>query len=330
MHVTDQYRRVGVAAGLQLNICYFFMVHDKPAQFLRLLSAIHNDRDRFIVHVSQAASPQDRRAFAEITARFSRLDVLASRMTAWGHWSLVETHAAAIAHALAHADWDYMINLSGACYPLKSSDQIRSRLHDAAAAFRSREGGDAPPAGGGRGNDGRHWPNYVTVQHIDDCPAHVRERYSRFWFLLGGKLRMIPGLRRTPPEALDHGWKGSNWSVLHRGFCEWLDRDPLVGKANAFLRHCKLPEEAWLPWLMMSSPYRHTRSPNRHHINWTRGNAHPHILRSENFEELTASDAFFARKFDPEIDARILDMLDELVARRQSPETDARGKSGRP
>ncbi len=284
------------------------MVHDKPNQFRRLVSAIYNDKDHFIVHVSAAATDDDKQSFTRIARDYPRLEFLPSRMTHWGHWSLVETHAAAITRALQIPDWDYMINLSGACYPLKPVDEIRQRLLEAAEECGACDADGAPT-----GNS--LWPNYVTIQHLDQCPGHVRERFNHYWYLFKGKLRKIPLIRRKPPASIDAQWKGSNWSVLHRDFCTWLDRDPLVATANAFLRRCKLPEEFWLPWLIMSSPFRDTRSANRHLIHWTPGMAHPHVLVSKDFDELIGSDAFFARKFDPNVDSTILDMLDEVSKR---------------
>jgi hypothetical protein len=277
------------------------MVHDKPAQFARILAALHSRSDHFLVHASLSASDADRARIREIVSRHDNVELLPSLKTTWGDWSLVEAHKRGIRAALRRQGWDYMINLSGSCYPIKPREAIRGFLAEG-----------RPDAGPGAAR----WPNYVTLQPLAQCPEHVAMRFRRHWFPAWGRMRMLPVLPRTPPKGVDFHWKGPNWAALHRDFCVWLDSDPLVGRIDRFLKHAKIPDEFWLPWTLMSSPFRETRRPHCHFIRWTNGDPHPHALRSPDFAALAGSRKLFARKVDMDADPELLDMIDRHIASR--------------
>jgi hypothetical protein len=40
---------------------------------------------------------------------------------------------------------------------------------------------------------------------------------------------------------------------------------------------------------------------------------HPNILTTDNFDDIASSECLFGRKFDMQIDAKILDMIDEFL-----------------
>jgi hypothetical protein len=53
-------------------------------------------------------------------------------------------------------------------------------------------------------------------------------------------------------------------------------------------------------------------------LTWT-GGAHPKTYTTADLDELLASDAFLARKFDEAVDAKVLEALDDHLQRSATP-----------
>jgi hypothetical protein len=294
-----------------MKLCYFIMCHHKPEQFARLLAALHDPRDILLVHVSASASEPDRMRFQAIAAEYPNARILPPRRVVWAHWSLSDTYHAGLSSALEHPEWDYLIHLSGQCFPIKSKEHIR---HFLSHPTRAERGPDVAPAGSlqtGR----RLWPNYVSLASLDACPPEVRWRFRAFWVLVAGRMVPLPAWRR-PPKGVDYRWKGDYWSTLHRDFCEWLLQDPLPSEILRFLRRSKNPDEFWLHWSIESGPFRGTRRPCLHFIRWAKNRSHPDILTTKDFSDLCASQALFARKFDVAVDEEIVSQLERKLRER--------------
>jgi hypothetical protein len=53
-----------------------------------------------------------------------------------------------------------------------------------------------------------------------------------------------------------------------------------------------------------------------HHVRWSNAlSGHPDIFHAKDVDELAMSSKYFARKFDIDDDAVVLDRLDDLIAR---------------
>lgn len=71
-----------------------------------------------------------------------------------------------------------------------------------------------------------------------------------------------------------------------------------------------------LQTLAMNGPFSNTVTfDNRREMSWT-GGSHPETLTMRHLEQLAGSDAHFARKFDDEVDAEILQTLARGIGAR--------------
>jgi hypothetical protein len=82
-------------------------------------------------------------------------------------------------------------------------------------------------------------------------------------------------------------------------------------EAVSFFKHVKMPDEIFVPTVLLNSPLRDTVvGQELHYIDWSHGGAHPKTLGSEDYDRIVESGKLFARKFDVRSDAKVLDMLD--------------------
>jgi hypothetical protein len=276
-----------------VKLAYLLLAHHKPRQFARLLDAIHDPDDLFLVHVDRKAPAPVHAAIAALAAARPNLRLLPSRSLNWGGWSLAAIHLEALRLLLAlDGAWRYFINLSGQDFPLKPPRAFREEL----AARPDR--------------------NYVDVARIDAFPPpdriHLerRLRYRRYEWGARVVGTPLPAWRR---RGVRTEWKGSGWYTLTRAFCAWIDADPRAQACIRALRHSYVPDEFLMQTLAMNGPFADTLAGhNRREIVWN-GGAHPVTLTMDDRDRLLASRADFARKFDEDVDATILDLLADRI-----------------
>ena len=273
---------------MTVRICWFIMVHQKPAQFEWLMSAIRNPEDLFLIHVdlkSRLGLKRDRRGVMRevrrVCAGQPNVRLMRSRFTNWGGWSLSRMLLDAIGSALRTDDrWTHFINMSGQCYPLKPLARIRQEIEDSAAAVR------------------------VEMRPFASLPADDWHLRWHPMFETPLKALTLPG-RRTPPSGFRLEHKGSQWVILPRDFCEWLTRDPMTRRIRSYLRRLLLSDELIMQTLADNSPFRDRLAPYRRHIVWPG----PRVLDTTDLPAIVAGDAWIGRKFDLEHDAGVIETL---------------------
>lgn len=265
------------------------MVHHKPAQFDWLMRAIYQPDDLYLVHVdlkSRLGLKRDRRGVMAGVRRTvngrPNIRLMRSRFTNWGGWSLSEVLLDAIRDALKiDPDWQYFVNLSGQCYPLQPIAAIKRDIAT-------------------RGDQ-----LHVEMLPIIELPADDWHHNAHPMIETPFRALIRPG-RMPPPGdfALDH--KGSQWVVLPRAFCEWLVAAPLTAQVRTYLSRRLLSDELVMQALAANGPFRDRIA--RHYgreIIWPG----PKVMTAEDLPLLQASPAWFARKFDAETDADVLQVL---------------------
>jgi len=141
--------------------------------------------------------------------------------------------------------------------------------------------------------------------------ANGRQRFVRF---ASGRLGCTIGVRI--PSPIPRGWRvrqGSNWWTLSRkAILQYLtykrERPALY---RWFMKRTIVPDEGIFQTLLLNTPGLTLEGPDIRHIRWDdRNSGSPAIFTHADFDELRSSQRFFARKFDIEVDATILDLLD--------------------
>ena len=121
---------------------------------------------------------------------------------------------------------------------------------------------------------------------------------------------------RTPFTATMPCRRGADWWMLSRRACEALDRAaderPEVLR---YLRSSIAPSEAYVATVIGAEPGLRRVADHRRYVRWRALQPSPDVLRLADLDDMLASGMMFARKFDSEVDAGVLDALDERVGR---------------
>ncbi len=255
-----------------------------------MVDRIYHPDDAYYVDVfNNNLVPQWREALNLPTSNFTTVFKYAD---GWGSFKLVQATLDAMRH-FRETDYDYFINLSGQCYPLRPVEEIKQRL----VAARGKALMEHEPFPRPRWSDERG--GFRRVDH--------------FWFKPFRTLNMwsLPRLGRVPLGMQPYG--GSQWFCLPKKHVERildiLDEHPEVVR---FYQHSFIPDEMFFQTILMNSELRdEVINDNKRFTDWSKKCVPtPAILLSEDLTRLERSGMFFARKFDPDIDPRILDLLD--------------------
>ncbi|MFL5966870.1 MAG: beta-1,6-N-acetylglucosaminyltransferase [Gaiellaceae bacterium] len=284
-----------------MKVAYILLAHSRPHQLLRVVRALDHPDSRFLVHVDGKAPPS---VFRTIRSGLDgRRDVifLRRRTAHWGGFGIVDAVLEGV-HALATSDdaYDYAVFLTGQDYPIKPLEDFHQFLAgQAGRSFLDVARVPSPRlANGGTDRfDRRHW--YVT---LGNRRLHVPNRY----FPWTTRVRVPDGIE------------------LYIGSAYWALTPAAVASVDqtvreqpglvSYLRRTAHPSESFFQVALMNSPLRDTIvSDDLHYIDWSENLPSPKTLTVDDLPALEASPAFFARKFDENVDTRVLDELDLRV-----------------
>jgi hypothetical protein len=277
-----------------VKLAYVITAHKSPGQLLRLLDRIQHAGNTYVLHVDAKAEAGLHAAARDYAAKHANVRVIPGERIIWGSWRLAHAQIRAVAEALrASADWDYCINLTAQDYPLKTQAQIAAAL-------------DAGPRGA----------NYLEVLEFDKAGAGPRKRLEYYWFPWRGKMTKFTLFGRPAPKFKVY-W-GSNYFALTRDACEHLAQsDVSLQMQRAFRFSLCADELIFQNALMHGPPALRDSVVNKtfRKLTWA-GGSHPKTYTLTDHDELLASDAWFARKFDESVDSKILDALDGHLRRQ--------------
>ncbi len=228
-------------------LAYFIMAHRQPDQLRCLVDALATGapRDLLLLHVdlkSMLGLKPERTGVWSMARRLAaahpNVRLMRPRCTNWGGWSLSRIQLDAIGMALdLSPDWSHFINLSGQCFPIKPLDTIRAALAGA---------GDQA---------------FVELRHFSSLPADD-------WHLLWQPMIELPHKAvirrgpRPPPTDFELEYKGSQWSILPRAFCEWQRAAPIAGRIRRYLSGLLLSDELIAQTLVRNGPWRDRVAPH--------------------------------------------------------------------
>lgn len=296
---------------LPVTVAYLILAHANPRQLARLVNALPRTSP-VLIHFDQRANDAVYQDVVRLVGSRPLLQFVKRERCWWASFGIVQA-TINLVQTLATIDtpYDYATLLSGADYPIKSNLEIardldRNRGKEFIESFlltapnRWTEDGGYSTA-----------PRRVLGRHL-----HYRSRMIR-----------LPGLRQMPGGLLPYG--GSQWWTLSRKairhIADFIDRSPRV---VAFFKGCFAPDESFIQTVVSNSFLAGAvTGENLRVAIWGRPQPpYPATLTLDDQELLRTSNKHFARKFDPKVDSRILDVLDSWRLRQESAAVAANGR----
>jgi len=315
----------------QARVIYVVLAHRDPEQLQRLTTLLASaDSTSVLVHWDGDTRPD----------LPGDVGWLQRRSISWGRMGIPMVFLDGMRAASRMCDDGWVVFLSGQDYPLRPLREIHDELLSSSFDLHM----DTRPV-----VDGDPWPLWEPLtrygyRHVltPRLPAPARRYLWRLvarscarvqrlaeassspqpwdvrprWVLRNIGAQLSVGLRRRrhpfePPHALH---AGDAWFSLRltaaREILEALHRDPSYLR---FMRHTLVPDECFFQSLAANHLGHLRVGPWRRHREFAAGESHPRVWTCADLPALQATGADYARKFDREVDGRVLDALDDVI-----------------
>lgn len=277
-----------------MKICYLLLLHHKFDQAKRLIHRLANQNAYFVIHVDAKV---DKVVFDKFKKDISSLNSLyfVKRVNVkWGAYSQAEAILNTIQYAVSNAEikCDRFMLLSGQDYPIVSNKEIMSFI----SLHQKEEFLEA---------------NLLNLEDRETLGWTPFYRFLRYHYWLG-KLRItLPFFyKKAPKIPIYHG--ATWWLITYAAAAYITKQFEHNNEWNAFLRTGFLTDEAYIPSVMMSSPFaENVTGYNVTYADWKNPTGpHPKTLGESDLDNMLQSKCLFARKLDMDIDNKIFDLLD--------------------
>ena len=300
------------------RVAYFVQSHRQPAQVLRLLTLLRDgspDAALVVGHCPRGEALDEERLSVLGAHHFRH-----ARPARRGYWSLLEPYLDAVALLAARGeDYDWLVYLSGACFPLQPLSAIEAELAASRAdGFLSWRPIDDPSFGRRRQGTLRYGYRYRDLPRLRPLLQLLRSLNGvQPW--LHVQLTYGPRLGvRAPRERMLGGrrlLRGSQWTTVRRACAERLlgvtREEPALVR---FFAESICPDEAFAQTVLAGKPGFTLVNEDRRFVDGgRRRDGHPETLTREDLPRLLASRCHFARKVDPDVDPTLIDLLEAGV-----------------
>lgn len=297
-----------------VRIAYLLTVNGRASrQVKRLISILYHPSHLFYIHVDARQDYLYREMLElEKSCKLNNIKVARGEglrhASIWGGASLLTTFLKSAQQMLAyHQHWDFLVNLSESDFPLKNNNQLTEFLSWNKGMNFAK-------------SHGREVQRFIAKQGLDKTFVECE---ARMWRI---------GDRKLPDGIQIDG--GSDWFALSRNFVEYVanpNPDQLVVNLLKLFKYTLLPAESFFHTVLRNSQFCNTYIDNNLHMtNWKRKlgckcqykavvdwcGCSPNDFKLEDFNRLRNTidrNIFFARKFEPIIDHRIIDRVEEWL-----------------
>ena len=208
-----------------LSIVYIVLVHEHPEFVVRLIDALDEPMHSFVIHVDAKADTVAAYLSGSLKHRTNIhfLNIERERIS-WGGFSIVNATLKCMRYAWDHRlHFDYMVDISGTHYPIKSNYYIRKTL---AAS-----------------------PNKI---HLDSIPFKHHPHMFHQYVECDGVMHRIG---RLPLAKGINLYVGSQWWAFPKYFVHWLLTSQLAKDYIQYAQYVAVADENYFNTLFYNSPY---------------------------------------------------------------------------
>lgn len=285
-----------------MQVAHLILAHKAPKQLERLINVLSFPDTAIYIHIDKKT---DITPFIHLK-NIKNVFFIQNRIKIhWGSYSMIEATLVAFKEILnSGIPYKYVNLLSGQDYPIKPIKEFCNYLNN---------------------NQGKIFMSYLVfdtdwheaISRINQYHFTNYKVRSRYFFQ-----RIINWLLpvRVFPSSLVPVGK-SQWFTLPLECVKYiLDFWNNDKELQRFIKFTWAPDEFIFQTILYNSNYRENIiNDNLRFMIWTDGQASPDWLKTDDVSVIENSGKFFARKFDTELDARILDLLDNIIAEDKIP-----------
>lgn len=290
-----------------MKLAILLLCHKNAEQINLFLNTLKHPDIEFFIHVDKKSNIIDqieKRSDIHILPDVLRMDVK------WSGFSMIEATLNLLKEAYKTGVFNYYWLCSGQDFPLKSSNEIIEY-------FDCYSGCNFMSLRPSFNYQNNHRENNLDKRNIMKYPEFLMDRtlYKRvlkrlYIDISGGWNSTYSIFRRKDIFSTIPFYFGPQWFAITNEFVKWLfyylTENPWYEEGY---RKSLTPDESFFQSLLMISPYKNTRHDYLHYIDWSEEKNSPKTLIYSDYEKIKKSGYLMARKFDINIDSKILLIL---------------------
>lgn len=271
-----------------IKIAYFILVHRLPNQFNRMFKALYAPENFYLIHIDKKASIELKNEIKLFLKAYPNAYIMQSEKVIWGGYSMVQAELNGMKHLLEmNADWDYFINLSGQDYPLKSQKIISQFLSE---------------------NNGK---SYLKIANQKLSRPETMNRIENYFEELEDSVSEITHTRAFMKDVIPY--IGGQWMMLTRTCCEFICHNKEVARFEKYYQNTLIADESFFQTVLMNTSFDGVLiDDDKRAIIWIPDGdikLRPKTFTKEDFNFLHLGGHLFARKFDDNVDNKIIDNM---------------------
>jgi len=287
-----------------MKIAFLIQAHKAPQQLKRLLSKLQKSYVDCYVNIDLKASIEP---YNCIPNEFSNVKLIKKRVPVfWAEYSQVESTLNGLKEIVdSGINYEYVFFISGQDYPIKPLEELYLFLmKNRGKQFLSNV--ELSPNG---------WYKAMNRYQRYYIPTTIKQKYLNLPIIskvLHHLIYKIP--KRKYPNSLKPYGGSSWWCITYDCIQYVLNYCNLHPEFIRFHKYTRSPDEMFFQSLIMNSLYaKDVVNDNLIYLDFSQGNPNPKLLNNDDFDKISCSTKFFARKFDVEYDYLILDAIDKLL-----------------
>lgn len=286
------------------RLAYVLMVHSNTDNIAALINALADPTVFIYIHVDLGASESFHEEIRKLVEGRTDIAIMPTPFAvAWAHISLIWVELRAFFDLLDLIQFEYIINLSGTDYPLKSAKTIYEHLQKKPASNWLWWNAESKNA----------WELEYRMQNMFHCrelQAGTEWENRCSYPPQPHGLREFDGFKDLFPRL----YKTSQWMILHSSAVSYL-RSSEAGKLLLMhSEHSHIPDEMFFSTYFAASPFsgRTFRDPKR--LMFWNGGSHPHEWNKleKPVIESWADHFLWIRKVDVIRDPELKEFLDDV------------------
>jgi hypothetical protein len=301
-----------------VRLAFIISAYKLPHMLVRLVRRLDSPDAAFYIHVDAKSPAAIMDAMSRPLADRPNVHFLPRHPCYWGDFGHVRATLKGLRQLVdSGGSFDYAILLTGQDYPLASPARIAATLQEGQGAVYMQHFPLPSDAWTDRGLDRVEHRQFRIGARLFRFPGQPfgPTRLNRVWLTLA---RRVGLMRQFPAGLVPYG--GSSYWCMPAGCARYvlsfLQANPHVER---FFRRTMIPDEMLFQTVVMNSPFRHrVAQEDLRFIDWSGDGNNPRTLTSRDLHRLVSSGKLFARKFDPDVDAEVLDRLDEIIERESA------------
>lgn len=307
-------------------INYIILAHKEPYQLCRLVERLSSPHTFIYVHIDLNVNISPFEAALKGMQNVIFLPLEKRVASTWGSPGIVKATLNAIEEVIRDNRHGYTILISGQCYPIKSNDCIYSFLKEN-YGYNFIEGFELPDPRwtnsevrmqyyafflSSKRGDILTVPSFLSLSFKDSRNKRLIKKYLKIVFRCPIKLIVLFKKRKFPKKLKPYG--GMQWWALPletlKFIFNFVVENPNYLKYHLYTLY---PDEIFFQTIVHNYFTKISGPPTFSPWPGDDTSSSPQTLTTKHFDLLKKRKELFARKFDYNIDTKILDLIDSVL-----------------